>query len=835
MAEQGYNYLFVSDFHIAMGADPDHKIFNPREDFYYDDEFARFLRWADASREGKLPWELVFVGDCFDFLPVELAWMRQYEAAVDQLLGTLTAARPEDVKPAWESLFYEAELPRTLQLDLLDTFLQHGLVTVEPRDLAELAARNREQFGRYDVELDELAAPEEGFGSDGLADESYAGFYDPCEEDPFARDADTFGREPAAWREAEAPDAVRLPRWVEAYLEGRDAAPSGRPRLPQERARSGLFLVFKPAAGLGQVGRWLHRLRLWLRRRRTYRIYQFDHFFGQEASVQKLCTIYRGHRTFFEALAWWVGRGHRLVVLAGNHDLEICWPEVQRKFKEILVYNYLNATDQDEESGGGEEEPRQPDMAAFRERIDFSRQWFYYQPGAFYAEHGNQYDNINATVNHLAPYWHRQTPEGTERLLHPSFGSVGNPIVARLEDSFPAWENVGSHGSTLSYLIREYPWRFARILSRNLWQYADLIGTLLRGTRGTAGEQGPTEEQFDAYHALSGHERLPRDFLKTLYYSWDQPLMRYRTLAQIVTAVMRVLALPLGLVYWLLELLKVFLSPRGFLLFVLLFVIGILALPESFAGIQELVERIGGWAAQIENVVKLVGSAVAAVVLGILISGIKDTLIAFLRGKDEKRFQAALFGTDYIRAAGRQTFQLFEERANDSQLRPFPLQDLPRYYIFGHDHDACRILLKEADYWSGAKSTYYLNTGSWLSLFAAEDARRLRTGGSDLEFTFVKIWRPVDGYGEGEYQASLLRWDDAAGRAEDQIVITPLEETDTIEKALEGTILSTAGLGAALGLALGLWLGRWGSWAILGTAGGGLLGWLLQKGASRRS
>ena len=67
-----FNYIFVSDFHVAAGIDPKINVYHPREDFYFDEEFLRFLVYMDQHREDNdKNWELIFNGDCFDFLPVE--------------------------------------------------------------------------------------------------------------------------------------------------------------------------------------------------------------------------------------------------------------------------------------------------------------------------------------------------------------------------------------------------------------------------------------------------------------------------------------------------------------------------------------------------------------------------------------------------------------------------------------------------------------------------------------------------------------------------------------------------------------------------------------------
>ena len=87
MRNDEYNYLFVSDLHIASGVDPEKQTYHPREDFYYDLEFFRFLIWADKHPENGKKWELVFNGDCFDFLPVQtkLFDYQQFKEYVDSI------------------------------------------------------------------------------------------------------------------------------------------------------------------------------------------------------------------------------------------------------------------------------------------------------------------------------------------------------------------------------------------------------------------------------------------------------------------------------------------------------------------------------------------------------------------------------------------------------------------------------------------------------------------------------------------------------------------------------------------------------------------------------
>jgi UDP-2,3-diacylglucosamine pyrophosphatase LpxH len=69
-----YNLLVVSDLHLSEGLDPTTGKVSRMEDFFFDDAFARFLRYhqevKDQPRFGGRPWLLIVNGDLFDFLQV---------------------------------------------------------------------------------------------------------------------------------------------------------------------------------------------------------------------------------------------------------------------------------------------------------------------------------------------------------------------------------------------------------------------------------------------------------------------------------------------------------------------------------------------------------------------------------------------------------------------------------------------------------------------------------------------------------------------------------------------------------------------------------------------
>lgn len=66
-----YHLLVVSDLHLSEGRDAASRKFSKNEDFFFDEEFARFLAYyQDATRWNGAKWHLVGNGDLFDFLQV---------------------------------------------------------------------------------------------------------------------------------------------------------------------------------------------------------------------------------------------------------------------------------------------------------------------------------------------------------------------------------------------------------------------------------------------------------------------------------------------------------------------------------------------------------------------------------------------------------------------------------------------------------------------------------------------------------------------------------------------------------------------------------------------
>jgi UDP-2,3-diacylglucosamine pyrophosphatase LpxH len=66
-----FNLVIISDLHLSEGRNPVTKKFNLNEDFFFDEEFDRFLTYLeDESQRRGRKWRLIIAGDMVDFLQI---------------------------------------------------------------------------------------------------------------------------------------------------------------------------------------------------------------------------------------------------------------------------------------------------------------------------------------------------------------------------------------------------------------------------------------------------------------------------------------------------------------------------------------------------------------------------------------------------------------------------------------------------------------------------------------------------------------------------------------------------------------------------------------------
>lgn len=157
----------------------------------------------------------------------------------------------------------------------------------------------------------------------------------------------------------------------------------------------------------------------------------------EEKAVWKLDRILKGHPTFVLALAELLAAGHFLVLVRGNHDAELFWAAVQQRLLDVIAKT-------------AEEEGLAARGETLLTRVTF-RQWFYYEPGRCYIEHGNQYEASNAmryVLNPvLPPEYH---PQRHTQLDYP----MGSLFVRYLYNKMKLLDPFTTHFVTLEQYLR---------------------------------------------------------------------------------------------------------------------------------------------------------------------------------------------------------------------------------------------------------------------------------------------------------------------------------------------------------------------------------------------
>ncbi|MDX1689263.1 MAG: hypothetical protein R3248_14870 [Candidatus Promineifilaceae bacterium] len=206
-------------------------------------------------------------------------------------------------------------------------------------------------------------------------------------------------------------------------------------------------------------------------------------------TVWKLDRIKAGHALFFRALGWFLAANpdNELILIKGNHDVELFWPAVQRRLRELVAEAY--AAWHEEAEGGQHPDhplwydrsfPATLDPSDLRTRLRFPP-WFYHERDLLYAEHGNQYDPANAFVDFLKPILpeDESRPQERQRVALPSGSLFVRYLFNQVEDVHPFADNMKPMTSYLRWAFTKEPLATLRLLITNRRQLPDIIGNLL--------------------------------------------------------------------------------------------------------------------------------------------------------------------------------------------------------------------------------------------------------------------------------------------------------------------------------------------------------------------
>jgi UDP-2,3-diacylglucosamine pyrophosphatase LpxH len=139
-------------------------------------------------------------------------------------------------------------------------------------------------------------------------------------------------------------------------------------------------------------------------------------------TVWKLKRVMDGHWRFFQGLANFLNKEHRVVIIPGNHDVEFVYAQVQEAFRSEIS-NYLTVPPVAEDLG---------------RNVEFSP-WFYYEPGVLYVEHGHQYDTLNSFDFFLCPF---RTIHGKTMIDLPSGSFFVRYLFNNVEKIDPFADNI---------------------------------------------------------------------------------------------------------------------------------------------------------------------------------------------------------------------------------------------------------------------------------------------------------------------------------------------------------------------------------------------------------
>ncbi|MEM9775085.1 MAG: hypothetical protein AAF902_10925 [Chloroflexota bacterium] len=180
---------------------------------------------------------------------------------------------------------------------------------------------------------------------------------------------------------------------------------------------------------------------------------------SEPETVWKLMRIAGGHPAFFQALGWFLAHPeNELVIMRGNHDVELVWKDVQKSVCNTIAASYF-AWYRDMVDGRIPESslPFKDSLPAsmpedFTSRIHFP-EWFDYEEDLFYVEHGNQYDPVNAFSSIDRPFLEKDS-----KLIElPSGSFFVRYFFNKVEQIHPFADNIRPLSAYVHYALSKKP------------------------------------------------------------------------------------------------------------------------------------------------------------------------------------------------------------------------------------------------------------------------------------------------------------------------------------------------------------------------------------------
>ncbi len=154
-------------------------------------------------------------------------------------------------------------------------------------------------------------------------------------------------------------------------------------------------------------------------------------------SVWKLDRAVKGHKEVFDALTLWLNDGNKLIILKGNHDLELYWRAVRNYFRLFFSQNDVGENIDAEKNLN---EKIIPNLIFIDNSLLINEK--------FYIEHGHIYDRFTTCIGDALI--------DNKKELNIPFGSFFNRyLLNHIELLYPFLDNTRPSQNILPLLLRE--------------------------------------------------------------------------------------------------------------------------------------------------------------------------------------------------------------------------------------------------------------------------------------------------------------------------------------------------------------------------------------------
>jgi UDP-2,3-diacylglucosamine pyrophosphatase LpxH len=170
----------------------------------------------------------------------------------------------------------------------------------------------------------------------------------------------------------------------------------------------------------------------------------------EDESLRKLERVLEAHHSFLGALRLFMEKGNRLVLVPGNHDIDLFWPGVRDRLVEALG---------------------RPDSSHFH----FESRGFYKKDG-LYVEHGNQYYADSVFENFTHPFM--RDPKTGDLRLERSWGTCFMEYFTNgiMSERNPFVNNVRPISNMVFMGIQDESWWLTAISAFKLLRFIAKVG-----------------------------------------------------------------------------------------------------------------------------------------------------------------------------------------------------------------------------------------------------------------------------------------------------------------------------------------------------------------------